>query len=132
MMRVLPAFEGHSLVFVTTNPLYRAFVPQSTFYAVSDSNLHQKIKLIESFWSLVGIFRREKPHIVFTTGAAPGLCALIIGKMTGAKTIWLDSLANSEKLSLSGRLAGLFADLWLTQWPNLAKTHGPLYGGNVL
>jgi hypothetical protein len=40
--------------------------------------------------------------------------------MVGARTIWLDSIANSDRPSLSGTFARPFASLWLTQWKHLA------------
>ena len=54
------------------------------------------------------------------------------GKLLGAKTIWVDSIANAQELSLSGKRAGKFADLWLTQWQELSNKNGPQYGGSVL
>ena len=50
----------------------------------------------------------------------------------GARTIWLDSIANVEELSMSGSWIGRSADLWLTQWPHLARPEGPHYAGSVL
>ena len=58
--------------------------------------------------------------------------ALVIGRILGARTIWLDSIANIEELSGSGRMVRRFADLWLTQWPHLAGPDGPEYAGAVL
>jgi hypothetical protein len=52
--------------------------------------------------------------------------------MLGKKAIWIDSVANVEKLSMSGKLAGHIATLWLTQWEHLAKPKGPHYGGAIL
>jgi hypothetical protein len=51
--------------------------------------------------------------------------------MLGARTVWLDSIANVEILSRAGRLAGPIADLWLTQWPHLASEEGPHCAGSV-
>lgn len=74
-----------------------------------------------------------RPHVVISTGAAPGLLALFLAKwLTGARTIWIDSLANAETLSGSGRIARLVADVWLTQWPHLARERGPLFWGAVV
>jgi UDP-N-acetylglucosamine:LPS N-acetylglucosamine transferase len=76
---------------------------------------------------------RIRPHFVVSTGAAPGLAALQIGKLIGARTVWIDSLANSEELSLAGVMAKRFADLWLTQWPHLTTKYPQLrYFGAVL
>jgi hypothetical protein len=70
--------------------------------------------------------------MVISTGALPGYFSLRLAKLFGVKTIWIDSIANVEELSLSGQMIGKHADLWLTQWPHLAKPGGPLYRGTVL
>ena len=75
---------------------------------------------------------RLRPDIVVTTGASVGLFSLIAGKFLGAKTIWLDSIANTAELSLSGQKARRFADLYLTQWPELASERGPKFEGCVI
>lgn len=53
----------------------------------------------------------HRPDIVISTGAAPGFFALLFGKLLGARTIWIDSIANAEQLSVSGQKVKLFADL---------------------
>ena len=73
-----------------------------------------------------------RPDVVISTGAAPGYFALRLGKLFGARTIWVDSIANAEEMSLSGRLAQRYADLWLTQWPEVAKRDGARYEGRLL
>jgi UDP-N-acetylglucosamine:LPS N-acetylglucosamine transferase len=80
------------------------------------------------FWLVL----RLRPDVVFTTGAAPGLAAIVCGRAMGAKTIWVDSIANSEQVSRSGRHAGRVAHVWLTQWPALARTGGPEHWGGVV
>nr|WP_302675558.1 hypothetical protein [Sphingomonas faeni] len=82
---------------------------------------------------LFRIFRAFDPHLVVSTGAAPGAMALLVGKMFGARTIWIDSIANSEVLSLSGRLVRPIADLRITQWQHLAEKNRSLrYLGQIL
>jgi UDP-N-acetylglucosamine:LPS N-acetylglucosamine transferase len=76
--------------------------------------------------------RKERPDVVISTGAAPGLLGLILGRLFGAKAIWIDSVANSEKLSMSGKIAGYVADLWITQWSHLSSKSGPRHFGSVL
>jgi UDP-N-acetylglucosamine:LPS N-acetylglucosamine transferase len=81
----------------------------------------------------IRILLRERPHVVVTTGSAPGLVGIALAKLfTRARTIWIDSIANCERMSSSGSRARYFADEWLTQWPDLAKAEGPHYWGAVL
>ena len=78
------------------------------------------------------IILRVRPHVVVSTGALPGLVALIVARMFRARTIWIDSIANTEEMSLSGRLSRPFAGLWLTQWPDVSRKTGAIYAGAVL
>jgi hypothetical protein len=52
--------------------------------------------------------------------------------MLGARTIWVDSVANAEEMSMSGKLARRFAHLWLSQWEHVAGAEGAEYAGAVL
>ena len=87
---------------------------------------------MRQFLGLAIIVLRTRPHAVITTGAAPGYFALRLGRLVGARTAWVDSIANAGELSLSGKRAGRHADLWLTQWPDLASPEGPDFRGAVL
>jgi hypothetical protein len=132
LLRMLPAFEGHRIVYVTTLPSYRQFVAPARFYTVCDASLWTKIRLVRMAAKVCWIVLRERPDVIISTGAACGYFAVRLGKWIGATTIWVDSIANVEKLSLSGRKVGPYADLWLTQWPHLARPEGPRFEGAVL
>jgi hypothetical protein len=132
LRRVVPAFEDSEVVYVTVIESYRSQVPENRFYCVNDATRWNKLGLILLALRLAWIIVKERPAVVISTGAAPGYFAILLGRLFGARTIWIDSMANIEDLSMSGSRAGRFADLWLTQWPHLAKAEGPYYGGSVL
>lgn len=133
LKRLLPALDGHDVVFACSGPVAAEDVGDRRFYEVSDASRWSKLGLARVTVQLVGILWRERPRCIITTGAAPGLIALALGRrLFGARTIWVDSVANVAEVSLSGRLAGRFSDLWLTQWPHLAKGEGPRFAGSVL
>ncbi len=132
LRRLMPAFEGHQVTFVTVNPVYRTDVPSFKFYSINDATSWNKLGLVIMALRLLWIVLWERPDVVVSTGAAPGYFAVRFGKMLKAQTIWIDSIANIEKMSKSGRMVGPYADLWLTQWPHLAQREGPQYSGNVL
>ncbi|MBZ0171717.1 MAG: hypothetical protein K8E66_05000, partial [Phycisphaerales bacterium] len=73
-----------------------------------------------------------RPGVIISTGAAPGYFAFRIGKLLGAHTVWIDSIANVERLSMTGELVRTHADLWLTQWEHLATPSGPSFRGSVI
>jgi UDP-N-acetylglucosamine:LPS N-acetylglucosamine transferase len=132
LLRIMPALESCEVVFVTVLQSYRTEVPRNRFYCVTDANRWNKLRLIMLAFQIARILVKERPDVIVSTGAAPGFFAVWFGRLFGAKTIWLDSVTNIERLSMSGTLAGLHADLWLTQWPHLAQPDGPHYAGAVL
>jgi exopolysaccharide biosynthesis glucuronosyltransferase PssD len=132
LTRLLPAFEGMDLVLASTHPDYAKAAPQARFVLVPDATRWDKLGLIKLAWKILWLLARERPDVVISTGAAPGYFALRMGKWFRARTVWVDSIANVEELSLSGARVGPHADLWLTQWEHLARPQGPEYRGSVL
>ena len=136
LRRMRGAWAGMRVHYVTTHEGYRAEVaatePEAGFWVVPDANRWQKLRLLRQLAALAWLVIRIRPQAVVTTGAAPGYFALRLGRLLGARTIWVDSIANAEELSMSGQMAGKHADLWLTQWPHLARPGGPGHEGAVL
>lgn len=131
LLRLRPAFEHHNVVFMTTNPDYAKDV-QAKVLSVTDANIWEKVKLLRMFLEVFFHMLRVRPDVVITTGAAPGFAAVLFGRMLGARTVWVDSIANSEELSNSGKKVRRFAHLWLTQWEHLSQPAGPHFWGAVL
>lgn len=132
LLRLRPAFEDCDVIFATVNPSYRTDVGAARFRVIPDSNRWNKLALVRCALSIAWLLWRERPDVVISTGAAPGYFALRQARFFGARTIWVDSVANAETLSLSGQKAGPHVDLWLTQWAHLEGENGPYYRGNVL
>jgi len=130
--RMIPAFEGHALHWISTSPGLRAKVRDGQFTAVRDASMWDKPGLLLMALQVAWRVFLYRPDVVITTGAAPGFFAIVFGRLIGAKTIWIDSVANAEELSLAGKKARRWATHWLTQWPELAKEEGPHYIGAVL
>ncbi len=99
---------------------------------IADGSRRSFLRLIRLGLQFIALIRSQRPRVVVTTGAAPGLVGLVIGKVFGARTVWIDSVANVKRMSLSGRLARPFADVWLTQWQHLEQEFGPMFLGGVL
>ena len=132
MRRLLPAMDVKGLVYVTTNSGYASEVAPFRFYSINDAARDSKLKLLLMAIRMAYIVIRERPEMIISTGAAPGYVALRLGRLMGARTVWVDSIANVDEMSLAGQLVRPYADLWLTQWQHLASPSGPQYAGSVL
>ena len=121
LRRLTPAFDGHDVAYVTTDPGHRSEVGTARFYVARDANRWNKLALVRCAARILWVLLRERPTVVVSTGAAPGYLAIRFARLLGARTVWIDSVANVEELSMSGRMASATADLCLTQWPHLAE-----------
>jgi glycosyltransferase involved in cell wall biosynthesis len=132
LIRLAPAFQGHDVAFATVDEAYRGEAGPARFYTVQDVTRWDTWRCASTLAKLAWILLRERPDVVVSTGALPGYFSLRLARWFGARTVWVDSIANVKELSLSGRRVGAYADLWLTQWPHLAGPDGPSYRGSVL
>lgn len=121
LLRLRPAWDGHHVTYATVHAASAADVapaPLLTFRDVSRADLW---RLPFALWDVAGILLRVRPQVIITTGALPGLVALVLARPFGVRTLWIDSIANSEELSGSGHQAGKVATKVVTQWPALAE-----------
>lgn len=131
-MRLKAAFGDFDLVFMSTPVLAPPEIGDARYISVPDANMWSKPRMV---WLLCHVAFRLffiRPKVIVTTGAAPGFFAILVGNLLGRKTIWIDSIANVDELSLAGKKASRWASIWLTQWPHLATENGPKYIGSVI
>ncbi len=141
LLRCAPAWDGCEVHYATSTGDFRARVAELAagrgqaapgYHVFTDANRWQKARLVRQMLEVGAILLKVRPDVIITTGASAGYFAVRAGRLLGARTCWLDSIANAEELSLSGAKAGPHADLWLTQWPELARAGGPMFRGAVL
>lgn len=132
LLRLQSAFDGCEVVFASVNDSYQKDVTECRYYTISDATQWDKLGVIKLAFQILWILLKERPDVIITTGAAPGFLSIVLSKLIRAKSVWVDSIANAEVISLSGKKVGKFADLWLTQWEHLAKPKGPYFQGSVL
>ncbi|RYF19993.1 MAG: oligosaccharide biosynthesis protein Alg14 [Flavobacteriales bacterium] len=131
LLRLSHAFEGHELIYISTKAGFGSMVEGHEFHLIQDSNRKNKFGLIKTFAQVVKLVAKIKPELIITTGAAPGLMCIVAGRVLGIRTVWIDSIANVEELSMSGKIAAKVAHVVYTQWPDLAKGRIK-YSGNIL
>jgi hypothetical protein len=131
LLRLMPLFTENTVTFASNKATLKDTIHGHKFHLVPDANKDDKLKLIKCSAAVCWYVLVARPQVIITTGAAPGLLAILMGKILGIKTIWIDSIANVEKLSLSGNIAVRIADRVYTQWAHLA-TPKIIFSGNVL
>jgi UDP-N-acetylglucosamine:LPS N-acetylglucosamine transferase len=132
LLRLRPAFIGADVAYASVNASLAADVTGHRFHRFIDANRDQKWALLKQVLQIGWILLIVRPDVIVSTGASCGYVAIRIGRLLGARTLFIDSIANAERLSLSGHMACRHANLMLTQWPHLASSDGPEYQGSVL
>jgi beta-1,4-N-acetylglucosaminyltransferase len=88
--------------------------------------------LVRNLRLAVRVLRRLRPSVVVTTGAGVAVPFAWIGRLTGARVVYVESLSRIERPSLSCRLIGPFASRVYGQWPEFAAANANArYAGNV-
>jgi UDP-N-acetylglucosamine:LPS N-acetylglucosamine transferase len=121
LLKLGNAWETYDVFYVSTldsagNKLRKL----GRYYITGECNRNHPLRMLKVLTMSLKIIRSEKPNVIISTGAAPGLIMCLAGKLFGSKIIWADSIANVEHLSLSGRIMRPFANLVLSQWPEVA------------
>jgi UDP-N-acetylglucosamine:LPS N-acetylglucosamine transferase len=133
LRRLMPAFEGLDVFFVSIAPSAAEDVPDHRYYSIRDVSRRDSLGFMVLTAQLLRILLKERPTKIITTGSAPAFVAICLAKVLfRAEAMWIDSIANVRVLSSSGQQAGRVADVWLTQWPELSAPDGPHYWGSVL
>lgn len=131
LMRLSPAWDGHDVSVATVDPSTRALAGDVPFYTFRDVSRADWWRIPLAAVDIARILLRSRPDVIITTGALPGLIAAALARPFGVKSLWVDSIANSEVLSGSGGQAGRVCTQVVTQWPHLA-TRDVEHWGSVL
>lgn len=132
LLRLRPAFEGCDVAYASVHPSSAEEVPGHRYYHFRDASRKNKFAFLSVVFRMFWIVLRERPDVIVTTGSAPALICLSFGRMAGARTLWIDSIANVKELSASGQKAARVAHQCVAQWPQVAVKNELEFWGRVL
>jgi UDP-N-acetylglucosamine:LPS N-acetylglucosamine transferase len=134
MMMLAPAFKGHEHFRVTCRcARTEVLAANETVYLISNVGTNVWLMVL-TFLQAFYILLKENPDIVISTGAEVAVPFSWVGKLLGAKVIYIESWCRIRTRSRTGPLVYPVADLFLVQWPTLLKQYGrrARYKGSVL
>jgi UDP-N-acetylglucosamine:LPS N-acetylglucosamine transferase len=132
LMLLRPTLEHYDTRFATTEPAVAAQHGIADAERLPDCNQNKPIASALCALVALKVVLKHRPKVILSTGAAPGFFCILAGRLIGARTLWIDSVANGEELSLCGKLSKRFAHQCWTQWEHLAGPERPRYFGAVL
>lgn len=95
---------------------------EQLYFCYSPSNRSLKALFINT-WRAVKILRKEKPDLIVSSGAAPAVPFFWLGKLMGAKTIYIEVFDRVDAPTVSGRLCYPVADRFIVQWEEMKQVY---------
>lgn len=80
----------------------------------------------------VYLYLRIRPKVIITTGTHTAGPMCILGKLFGSKVVYIETIANTNKKTATGKLIYPIADLFIVQWEEMLKLYPKaVYGGTI-
>jgi len=135
IQRLLDAFDGHDISFVTIKAKSTGHLPNVCYIrdTAGSTKIHMLLNMVIVAIQSLNIILKERPKIIVSTGADVTIPICYIGKFFNIKIFFIESLCRVNDLSPSGKIVYLIADLFLVQWQKLTKKYSKArYWGTVL
>lgn len=101
----------------------RSLLEGETFYPChfpTNRNLKNLIKNTFLAWKLL---RKEKPDLIISSGAAVAVPFFYLGKLFGAKTVYIEVFDRIDGPTLTGKLVHPIADKFIVQWEEMEQVY---------
>ena len=69
------------------------------------------------------IIPKERPDLIITSGAAPAIPFFYIGKLFGAKTIYIEVFDRIDAPTIAGKLCYPVTDRFIVEWEEMKKIY---------
>lgn len=88
--------------------------------------------MLRNLWLAVVVIRKHRPNVLLATGGGVTVPLFVVGKLTGARLIYVESLTRVDGPSLTGRMVYPLVDRFFVQWPEAATRSRMEFVGNLL
>jgi UDP-N-acetylglucosamine:LPS N-acetylglucosamine transferase len=93
---------------------------EDVVYAHGPTNRSVK-NLLRNLWLARRVVRARRPRVILTTGAGVAVPFAWIGRLYGARVVYVESFTRIEGPSMSCRMIAPVAERVYAQWPELAR-----------
>ena len=79
--------------------------------------------LIRNTFLAIKVLHKEKPDLIISSGAAVAVPFFYLGKLRGAKTVYIEVFDRIDKSTLTGKLVYPVTDKFIVQWDEMKKVY---------
>lgn len=99
-------------------------------FGTKDHMLTYPFKFIYNCFKSLVLYIKIRPKYIITTGTHTAVPICYIGKLFRSKIIFIETFANINTKTLSGKLIYPIANLFIVQWESMLKLYPKaIYGG---
>ena len=119
-----PFWQEHDRIWVTFDKADAQSLLQDEkmypCYFPTNRNIKNLLRNTVVAWK---VLRKEKPDLIISTGAAVAVPFFYLGKLFGAKTVYVEVFDRIDKPTLSGKLVHPVTDLFVVQWEEMLDVY---------
>lgn len=94
-----------------------------TMYPCYYPTNHNIKNLIRNTFVAWNVIRKERPDLIISSGAAVAVPFFYIGKLFGAKLVYVEVYDRIDKPTLTGKLVYPIADKFIVQWEEMKQVY---------
>ena len=92
-------------------------------YGTKDYMLTYPFKLIANCFKSLYFYLKVRPDYIITTGAHSAGPMCLLGKIFGSNIIYIETLANKDTKTITGKMLYPFSDLFVVQWEEMLELY---------
>ena len=139
LMQLSPLFEKYDYYVITEKDKSNKYLKEKygeKMYFLPYSTRAKIFTYIFKYFYIclktIYLFVRIKPKVIVTTGTHTAGPMCIIGKLFRSKIIYIETFANTNKKTMTGKLIYPIADLFIVQWEEMLQLYPrAIYGGSI-
>lgn len=119
-----PFWENQERFWVTFDKVdARSILGKETFYPCHYPTNRNLKNLIKNTILAFNILRKERPDVIISSGAAVAVPFFYLGKLFGAKTVYIEVFDRIDTPTLTGKLVYPVTDKFIVQWDEMKKVY---------
>lgn len=95
---------------------------EKKYYCYYPTNRNIK-NLIRNTFLAIKVLYKEKPDIIISSGAAVAVPFFYLGKLHGAKLVYIEVFDRIDKPTMTGKMVYPITDKFIVQWEEMKKVY---------
>lgn len=119
-----PFWEKHDRLWVTFDKedARSLLIGEKMYPLYFPSNRSIKALMINT-WKALKILPRERPDLIISTGAAGAVPFFWLGKLFGARTIYIEVFDRIDTSTMTGKMCYPVADKFIVEWDEMRNVY---------